>query len=451
MKKRISVGWLLLGWLLLSLIQMPVMAQEQAFSLQQAIQYALQNKAAIQSARIDIETARARVGEVRSIGLPQVTAGVDYSNNLAIQRVFLPAAFVGDTTPGAVIAAPFGTKHNNTLALNGSQLLFDGSYLLGLKAAQVYTQLSEKTLKQTEVQVADAVTRAYYNILITDYRAALIDKNLARMDSMVRETSIMNKNGFVEKIDVDRLVVTRTNLQTERTKLRSLQELGYNLLKFQMGMPQTQPLTLTSTIQEAIVSAVTEQANVTYTNRIEYSILQTNRELATLDFRNKRAGYLPRLLLIGRYGANTAGNDMGDLFRPSQYFQFASLGLGLQIPVFDGLYKHYRVQQSRLALNKLDVGFRELEQSIDLQVAQANTNLRNARIQLEAQSRNRTLAEDILRVAQIKYREGVGSNIEVLNAETSLKEAETNYFSALYDLIISQADLRLANGTSLPQ
>ncbi|QHL88552.1 TolC family protein [Nibribacter ruber] len=426
-------------------------AQDKTFTLAQAIDYALQNKGAVQNAKVDIEIAKARVGEVRAIGLPQVSAGVDYSNNLAIQRVFLPAAFLGDPTPGAVVAVPFGTKHSNSIALNGSQLLFDGSYLLGLKAAQVYTQLSEKALKQTEIQVADAVTRAYYSILITDARAALVDQNLIRLDSMLRETRILNKNGFVEKIDVDRLSVTRNNLQSERDKLRSLQELGVNLLKFQMGMPQTQPITLAGSIQEVIVASEHQTATSDYANRIEYSLLNTNQELATLNLRNSKAGYYPRLVLTGRYGGNTASDDFGDMFDKNSYFQFAGIGLGLQIPVFDGFAKKYKIQQNKLALQKIEVGRKDLEQAIDLQVVQANTSVKNARIQLDAQEENRELAQEVLRVARVKYREGVGSSIEVLNAETSLKEAETNYFSALYDLVISQVDLRLANGTLLTQ
>jgi outer membrane protein len=453
MKNVPKVRRLLFCWLLLMMFSTSSgWAQEQqTYTLQQAIDYALQNKAAVQSAKADIEIARAKVGEVRAIGLPQVNAGVDYNNNLAIQRVFLPAAFLGDPTPGAVVAVPFGTKHSNSIALTGSQLLFDGSYLLGLKAAQVYTQLSEKTLKQTEIQVADAVTRAYYSILITDARAALVDQNLIRLDSMLRETRILNKNGFVEKIDVDRLSVTRNNLQSERDKLRGLQELGVNLLKFQMGMPQNQRIALTGSIQEVIVAAGTEETTSDYANRIEYSLLQTNQALANLSLRNNRAGYLPRLVLTGRYGGNTASDNFGDVFKGSSYFQFAGIGLGLQIPVFDGLAKKYKIQQSKLALTKIDIGKKELENSIDLQVAQANTSVRNARIQLEAQEENRKLAQEVLRVARVKYREGVGSNIEVLNAETSLKEAETNYFSALYDLVISQVDLRLAGGTLLAQ
>ncbi|WP_192822126.1 TolC family protein [Rufibacter sp. LB8] len=453
MKKLNKAVGLGVVWLLfLTLASAPAQAQQgQSFTLQQAVQYALAHKAAVQNAKLDVESAKARVGEVRAIGLPQVTGGVDYSNNLAIQRVFLPAAFVGDPTPGAVIAAPFGTRHSNSLALNGSQLLFDGSYLLGLKAASVYTQLSEKSLQQTEIQTADAVTRAYYTILITDARAGLVYQNLVRLDSMLRETRILNQNGFVEKIDVDRLEVTRNNLQTERTKLKNLQELGYNLLKFQMGMPQAQAITLTGTIQEAIVMAEEQNQQINYGNRVEYSLLQVNKQLATLDLKNKRAGYLPRLVLTGRYGVNTASDDLGDIFTPDNYFQFATVGLGIQVPVFDGFSKKYQIQQSRIALQKIDVGAKELENTIDLQVAQANTNLRNAKVQIEAQERNRALAQEVVRVAQIKYREGVGSSIEVLNAETSLKEAETNYFSALYDLIISQVDLRLANGSLLNQ
>ena len=462
----------------------------QAFSLQQAIQFALQNQPSLINAQIQNDIAKARIGQIRSAGLPQINGGVEVGNNVVLQKTLIdPNTFgplVTNTPQPIIITAEqirsnqnitftptfeqvisdevrppqtlaFGLKYAGSAAITGSQLLFDGSYLIGLKAAQVYTNLSQKQGQQTEIEVIDQVTKAYYSVLVSRERLALLDRNLIRLENQLREISEIYKQGFAEKIDVDRLQVAYNNLKVEKEKATRLVALGVDLLKFQMGMNLSQPLDITDKLESALVDAeMVANSNFDYGRRIEYSILETQRDLAKLDIKNKQAGYYPQLLLNGRYGYSGSSNSFSDLARfktqvgeqfYSNWFNFAFVGVSLQVPIFDGLRKKYEIQQARLTLKSLDNGFTTLKQSIDLQLRQSNTNLQNALQVIKSQKESLDLATEVARVSNIKFKEGVGSNLEVITAETELRQAQTNYYAALYDALIAKVDLQKATGT----
>jgi outer membrane protein len=421
--------------------------QAQTFSLQQAIDYALQNQERIKIAQNETKIAKAKIGEIRSIGLPQINLGAEGGNNFIPQKTFLPAEIFGGPS-GEFIPVQFTPSFTGNVAISGSQLLFDGSYLVGLKAASTYSQLSTKQLVQTEIDVTEQVSKAYYGVLVSNARRELLEQNLRRLDTLLYQTKQLNKNGFAEKLDVDRLTVTYNNLKIDKQKTDRLIELSALLLKFQMGMDQKQPITLTDKLADVEVDInKTSIQSFNYSNRIEYSILETQRDLAALDIRNIKAGYYPRVAVNARYGGNVANNIFNSVLEPNNWFSFGYVGLALQIPVFDGLSKHYKGQQARLRLDNAKHGLKLTEQSIDLQLNQYSINLTNALQQLESQKQNMTLAEDIARVSKIKYQEGVGTNLEVINAETDLRTAQTNYYAALFDALIAKVDLDKATGT----
>lgn len=460
----------------------------QAFSLQQSIDYALANQPNVKNAYLQNKIATARIGQIRSAGLPQINAGVDVGNNVVLQRTLIdPSTFGGggtqqitvtpdnlnslnagqkvvlnpefipatDPLPPTTIA--FGLQYVGTAAVSASQLLFDGAYLIGLKAAKVYTDLSRKQVEQTEIDVVDQVTKAYYGVLVSRERLNLLDRNIERLENQLREITEIYKQGFAEKIDVDRLQVAYNNLKVEKEKATRLVTLGVDLLKFQMGMDLSQPLELTDKLDNALVDAqVVANSNFDYSSRIEYSILETQRSLAKLDIKNKQAGYYPQLILNGRYGYTGASNSFRDLTRFKtrvaevdypNWFNFAFVGVSLQVPIFDGLRKKYEVQQAKLTLETLDNGFRTLQQSIDLQLNQSNVNLQNALQVIKSQKESLDLATEVARVTNIKFKEGVGSNLEVVTAETELRQAQTNYYAAIYDALIAKVDLQKATGT----
>ncbi|MBC5994853.1 TolC family protein [Pontibacter cellulosilyticus] len=428
----------------------------QSFSLQESINYALQNRASLAATRNEEKIAKAQVGEIRAMGLPQINGSLDVGDNFVQQQSFLPGEFFNDPNdpnspqPGTFVPVTFTPAYTGNAVLTGSQLLFDGTYLIGLKAAKTYTELSRKTTAQSEIDVAEQVSKAYYGVLVNRERMELLNQNIARLDTVLSQTRIMFENGVAEKLDVDRLRVSLNNLKVEKQKAERLMELSESLLKFQMGIDHRQQLTLTDKLSEVEVSiAKVAPQEFNYGSRIEYSILETQRDLAELDLRNRKSGYLPKLYLNARYGYNAANNDFSEITQTRNWLEYGYVGGQIQLPIFDGLRKHYQIQQARLTLENTKFGFEALRQSIDLQIDQSSTELTNALDVLDSQRENLELAEDIARVAKIKFQEGVGSNLEVITAETELREAQTNYYAAIYDALVAKVNLEKATGTLL--
>ncbi len=424
-------------------------ATAQTFSLKQAVDYAIVHQVQVKNSQIDLQNASAKISEIKAMGLPQVNGSLALTNNIVLQRMFIPAKiFNPAAAEGELIAAKFGVENSGYANVTMSQLVFDGTYLLGLKASAVYKDLAVKSVSQSKQQVAENVTKAYYGILVNEKRVGLLRLNVARLDTLLKETRALNKQGFVEKIDVQRLDVQANNLRTELENVLRLQELSLTLLKFQMAYPMEEPIRLSETLDQVELSTfnLNPKGDFTYANRIEYSILQTQENLAELDLKSIKAGYLPRLLLNANYGYNAGANAFGDLMT-KQWFDNSAITVSLQIPIFDGYAKKYKAVQSENNLQKVRQSYNLLKSSIDMQRSQASITLKNALESMKEQKSNLDLANEISRVTRVKYQNGVGSNLEVLNAESSIKESQANYFTALYNALIAKVEVEKANGT----
>jgi outer membrane protein TolC len=424
-------------------------ANAQTYSLKQAVDYAITHQVQVKNSQIDLQNASAKINEIKAMGLPQVNGSVALTNNVVLQRAFIPAKiFNPAAADGELIAAKFGVDNSGFASVGLSQLVFDGTYLLGLKASSVYKDLAVKSVTQSKQQVAENVTKAYYGILVNEKRQGLLALNLARLDTLLKETRELNKQGFVEKIDVQRLDVQANNLRTELENVNRLQELSYSLLKFQMGFPMEEPIRLSESLEKVELATFNTNAagDFNYANRIEYSILQTQENLAELDLKSIKAGYLPRLVLNANYGYNAGANAFSDLMT-KQWFDNAAVTVALQIPIFDGFSKKYKAVQSANNLQKVRQSYSLLKSSIDLQRSQASITMKNALESMKEQKANLDLANEISRVTRVKYQQGVGSNLEVLNAESSIKESQANYFTALYNALVAKVELEKANGT----
>jgi outer membrane protein TolC len=444
-------------WLVLLILPLFPTYSQTRYSLQEAIQYGTTHNINVKNTQTDAQSAESRIGEIRAVGLPQVSASVSLLDNLIIQRAFLPAVFFDQNAPSDAppIAVQFGVKYSGNAALQLNQILFNAQWLLGLKAAQAYRELAVKNITQSKIQVAESVSKAYYSVLVAEERAKLLDLNIQRLDSLTREMGAMNQKGFVEKLDVDRLEVSLNNLKTERAKVQNLVDLSYYMLKFQMGMKLDEQILLTDRINEADVDRIAAEvkaddgSNFSYDQRIDYSILKNNLQLSEMDVENNKRGYYPTVAAFAGYGYNTGRNSFGDVFS-SPWFNNANIGLSINIPVFDGFTKKYKIQQAKFTVDKVKQGLSLVEQSIDLQIRSANITIINGLETLKTQKRNLDLAQEVVRVSKIKYQSGTGSNIEVINAESALKESQTNYFASLYDLLLAKVDLDKAKGKLAP-
>ncbi len=422
-------------------------AQTTEMSLDDCIKYALANNEQIKISEFEKSISDAKVRETTAAGLPQanINGGINY--NFDPQSSLLDVSNFSDAPPGTEGEVSFVQNYDGNVGLTINQLLFNGSYFVGLQAAKTYRELSSKDKIKTEIDIVEAVSKAYYNALITIEQLELLDKNIGRVDTLLRETNAMYKAGFSEKVDVDRIRVNYNNLKVEWSRLGQLQEISEKLLKFQMGMELSQPIVLTQKLEsvEVIVPPISS-GGFDYNQRIEFSQLTTNKNLAYLDMKNNKAQYLPDLNLSFNYGWNTAAPEFSRLFRGRRWLDFGSLGVSASIPIFDGFLKSNRIQQNKLQISQLRSQMIYLKKSIDLEIEQSRINLNSQIETLGVQKQNVELAQEVYDITKTKYQEGVGSNLEIIDADASLKEAQTNYLNSLFDAINSQIELKKALG-----
>jgi outer membrane protein len=447
-------------------------ATPSSFSLDDCIKYALENTVDIKNARVDEQIADSKVKETIGIGLPQVDGSVGIQHNPKLPRFYSQydpdqdAAF-GDLSsipgiqPGDLIALPnfFQQPSAGTAGITINQLLFNNSYLVGLKASDTYQSLSRKATQQTQIQVIENVAKAYYAVLVSNERIALFDNNIARVDSLLRTTRAMNENGFAEAIDVDRTQVTLNNLKTERLIFINTQRLSLGLLKFQMNFPMDQDLPISGKLEDLKINEnlFTEyEQGWDYKDRIEYKILDTQKRLQELEIKNRFSQSTPSLVAFANLGYSTMSPNVGGLFKtessvektdsygPDSWYPYSTLGVTLNIPIFSGLQRSARLQQSKLELVKIENQYSSLKQAIDLSIQQNTIEYKNALESLGSQRENMNLADRVAKVTKIKYEQGVGSNIEVTDAENSLRAAQINYYGALFDAILAKINLERA-------
>jgi outer membrane protein TolC len=414
-----------------------------SFSLKEAIDYAQAHQVSILNATIDEEIAKNTVRKTIGIGLPQLNGNVNFQDFLKVPTSLLPGEFFDK--PGTQVPVRFGVQYQSSIGLELSQLLFDGSYLVGLQASQTFKELSNKSLKRSRIETAVAVTKAYYSVLVSNEQLSLLDANMSRLKKSFNDTQALFANGFVEKIDVDRLKVLSNNLETERENVIRLLELNVNLLKFQMGMNIQSKLKLKDSIASLQVEeSIALNDTSSYQNRIEYSLLQTQKKINELDVKRYKSLFLPSLVAFGSSLQSLQSQKFNSLFDRS--FPTTVVGFRLSVPILSGGIRTYQVRNAKLEVLKTENNLINLRNGINLEVEQAQTVYKNGLKSLQNQKRNMDLAQEVLRVSKIKYEEGVGSSIEVTSAETSLKESQNNYINALYDLLINKVNVDRALG-----
>jgi outer membrane protein TolC len=421
-----------------------------SFSLQQAIDYAMQNQKDVKNAILEEQIAKQKVNEITGLGLPQISTSFDLKDFVEIPTSLIPAEFFGGA-PGTFIPVKFGTQYQATAGIEGSQLLFSGEYLLGLKASKVFVELSKKSTERTKIETTALVSKAYYTVLINQERIQLMEANIARLKKTKEDTKAFLDNGFVEKIDYDRLTVTYNNLLVEQEKVRRLLELGTYLLKYQIGMEMNTKLILTDKLETVKfdVAATAAADKFDYTKRVDYNLFEIQYKLAALDFKRNKVAYLPTAAAYGSINGSAQRNKF-DIFDTGQkWFPTALIGAKVSLPIFTGLQRNARYQQAKIKVMQAENNIDFIRKSIDLELASTSTMLKNASASLDIQKENITIAEDVARVAKIKYDQGVGSNLELVTAETALKEAQTNYYNAMFDALVAKIDYDKANGNNV--
>ena len=455
-------------------------AQTSTFTLDQCIEYALANSIDVVNSKLDEESAVARVREITGLGMPQVSGAVSITHNQKLARFFgrnivsatNPDAFgffvdIPDAQDGDIVAGQnfFQLKSAGNAGVTINQLVFNGSYFVGLQAAKGLKELSVKQTSQTKTELVDKVSKAFYLALINRERITLFNSNIGRVDTLLRNTKALNQSGFAENIDVDRLQVAYNNLITEKEKFVNLQALSIELLKFQMNYPMDKELEISGEIAEIdpIVNPTEYKRDWDYLARPDYQVLETNRKLQTLNIKNFKSQALPTIGLFANLGYSTQSPNIGGLFKtntpinddgfvgPDKWYGYSMYGLQMNIPLFSGFQLHHKIQQEKINLAKIENSMKQVKSGIDLEIKNSLVVYQNAIKTMQSQKENMELSANIARVTKVKYEQGVGSNLEVLEAENTLKESQVNYYNALYDALVAKVDLDKAYGRLLPQ
>jgi outer membrane protein len=425
-----------------------------SFSLQQAIEYAMKNSPSYLNSELDLKYALERKREITGTGLPQVSGSIDLKDYLAIPVSLIPLDKLNPTLPpNTYTTIQFGTKYNATAGFTASQLIFSSDYIFALRAQKEFLNLSKIAIDRTKSELIAQVTKAYYNVLVSRSRIRSLNANLVKLKKSYEDIKFTNQQGLVELIDVERLEVTYNNLLTELEKTNRLVGLTEVMLKFQMGLAADQPIALSDSLnvtEEGLQELGTGKVDIS--RRPEYMLLQAQQKLYDLDVKRTKYSFLPTLAAYGSYQYNaqrTTFNffdfDKNDIQK--SWFKVALVGVTLNLNIFTGFQRMARIEQAKITALKNHNTMRNLELASQMEATMAAIQYNNAFTSLQRQKKNMELAQHVLDVAQKKYESGVGSNIEVVNAQTSLTEAQTNYYNSVFDLVVAKTDFQKATGT----
>lgn len=448
LKSFILKGGFFLIMVFLCNISNTIAQDTNSFTLESAQEYALTHNINIEVEKTDIEIAQEQVKETRGIGLPTVSAGLNYQRFVQLPINLVPAQFINPMAPeGEFAELQFGTKNNLSASIEASQLIFNGSYLVALEASRNFVNISKEELSQTQTDLKFAVANAYYNALIAQEQIKLLENNKENLSKILFETEQLNESGFVEALDVDRLRLTLNNLETQIVSAQRSAVLAKNALKFQMGMDEGESIELEENFQDIVANLEAVAIDTTFSpnNRAEFRLLEQQERLNELDIKNYRWQRLPNLAAFASY-QQTFQNDKFDVFDDNFWFPTFVVGLQLNIPILQGFSKNAQIRQREIQALQIRKGKEFLQQSFELEITQAKINFTNALEQVKSQKENIELAEKIYKTATIKYNEGIGSSIEVNTAEGSLLETQALYIQSLLNLVLAKTNLDKALG-----
>ena len=434
--------------ILLILTSFNLKSQSQKLSLSECIDLAIENNENLKNSILEEKISKALSNEYLSIGFPQINfdGGIKYNHEVPKSLLDI-SRFMPGVPEGTEQEVQFGQAYDGRVDLFVNQMIFNGSYFVGLSAAKELVKLSEKMTERNVIDIHESVSKAYYTTLNTKSRVDLVNSNIDRLDALLKQTKSLYENGFVEKLDLDRIQVSFNNLKSEKIKADRLYDLSLAVLKFQIGISVDKKIELIEEFNEELVTAFTFDLNeFDYSKRIEYSILQTDKNLKFYELKNNRSQYLPQVYANYNYGYNTSASQSNIFFESDRWKKFGTFGLQVIVPIFDGFLKRSRIKQSKFKIEQVENQMLFLERSINLQINQSLAAYQNSKESLKIASENLVLAQDVYFASEKKYAQGVGSNLELIDSNNSLKIAQNQYYNSLYESIISIIDIKKTLG-----
>lgn len=423
----------------LSLAASSITAQETTnFSLKEAEDYAVNNNESVKNALLDIEVARKQVWETTAIGLPQVNMEGQYQHLLDIPVSVVDAQLFNPMAPpGEVLEFRMGQEFSTNLTINASQLIFDGSYIVGLQFSRFFQKMSSTAATNTMQEVRAMVREAYYNVLVAQENLQLMDSIGMTTERLYNKTKVFAENGMIPQEEADQVMIAYNRILVSQNSAERQLEVAKNLLKLQMGYAFDQSLELTESLESVLETLETnspllQEADIK--NNANFIMMEQQKELDEYSLKNEKAKYLPSVGAFFTHSQNAFRNEF-DFFQDKPWYPTTIWGVSMQIPVTSSGQKVVRVQQAEIKIEQDQNNLNQMEQSLKFQELQLMTSFQSAKEQVELEKSNVELSQRIYDRAVTRNETGVVSALEVTQLQNQLLEAEGNYIMAVMEML----------------
>ena len=419
------------------------------FTLEQAINFALDSNYTAINARRDIAIAIKKKWETTASGLPQINANISYNNNLKQPTTLLPGEIVsGD--PGTFVPVIFGTKENASLGATLTQLIFDGSYLVGLQAARTFLEYSGNAEEKTQLEVRRGVINAYGSVLLSEELVAIFELNKANLEKNLIETRAIYENGFTEEESVEQLEITLLNIVTQLKNSRRTLIIAKQMFNLALGIDvesNVEMLDNLDTLTQENINLSFLEENINIEDNVDYKIASNFTEQRILELKLEKTYYLPNLSAFLNYGTQ-ANSDSFTFFNNKQvWYQSSLLGVNMNIPILSSGLRNARTQQAKIALEQAETNLTETYQRVLLEINTSKNNYRFAIENYNDNKKNLDLSERIEKKNQVKFTEGLATSFDLRLAQIQLYTAQQSYFEAMLRVITTKADLETVLNT----
>jgi len=421
-----------------------------SFTLDEAVQYALENNYTVRTAALDIEAAEKQKWEATSYGLPQIDAGIDYQNWLKQQVSFIPSEIIGGD-PGEFTPVVFGTKQNMNATVTMNQLIFDGSYLVGLQSAKTFLMISNLAKEKTDQTIREAVINAYGNVVVAQETLKILYSNKEVLEKNLNETRILLQNGFAEEQDFEQQQITLSSIDNEINRSSRLESISKQALNLTLGIPIETDVELTENLENLAMKSADLQ--ILYTefeleNHVDFKIADNQVLSDELLVKYEKSKNIPSINAFVNYSTFQYGDNLVFFENyDDNWFNSSLFGLSMNIPVFSSLQRSSRTQQAKINLMQSEIEKNEISESLKLQVNTAKNKYQFSLDQFQTSKANLALAESIAEKEQIKFFEGLSTSIDLTNTQNQLFGSQQDYIQSI--LIIIQSKVELENALNL--
>jgi len=434
--------------LLIAILLAFTSSAQQHLSVKEAQELGLQNNIKVKNAKLDVSLAKKKVLETIGIGLPKINGEVNWQQFLEIPTTVVPANMFVPTAPdGEYAELQFGTEHNSTVSVTASQLLFDGSYIVGLKASAIYKSLSQQSLQLTEQQIQDSIAAAYYNVLVAEERKDFLNLIAEIHQGILDEVQARYDLGMVEDLDVDKMALTLSNMEIQSENMERMTKVAYLYLKLLLGISLEEELVLMDSLPSLLSQNQTlkiQEPNIE--NRLEFKLAETQRKLSMLDLRRYQSHFLPSISAFGTYSKNAFRDEFNFFVEDLSWYPTQVIGVKATMNLFDGFSRVSKVQQAKIELEKAKNNQSQVSESLNLAHKVALSNYLTAYHTQMQKSESLELSKKIYLKTMAKYREGLVSSMELSQSGADYSQAQADNAQAIYNLLIAKTNYNRSVG-----